>query len=92
MPVNLMHVGVRVTYDEHANLFRHVLALEHGNHGMPETVEALLRELVLTFGVARIDASAAHDVDELLAVTGSAAWLELMDVGQYRVGRLALAQ
>lgn len=92
MAVDLVHVGVGVSDDHHAHILRHVLALEHGDHGMPEAMEALLRQLMLTFGVARVYAGLAHDVDELLAIAGSATWLELMDVRQHGVGGLGLIQ
>jgi hypothetical protein len=39
---------------------------------MAEAVEALLGELVLALGVARIHAGLAHDLDELLSVAGTA--------------------
>ena len=69
--VDLVHVGVGVADDHHAHFLRHLLALEHGDHGMAEAMEALLGELVLTLGVARIDTGATHDFDELLAALQS---------------------
>ena len=80
MPVDLMHVGVGMADDKHADFLGYVLALKHCNHGMPETVEALLGKLMLPFRVAGVYAGLAHDADELLAIAGPAAWLELADL------------
>ena len=69
----------------HAYVLSDLPALEVGDHGMPETMEALPRHLVLpALGVARVYPSLSHDANKGLAKAAAASGKSLAHRGQDR--------
>ena len=75
-------VGVRMTNHPHTYVLGDLPALEVGNHGMPETMKAFTRHLVLpALGVARVYPSLSHDANKGLAKAAAASGKSLAHRG-----------
>lgn len=80
-----MDVSVRMADHAHTHVLSDLPALQVGNHGVPETMEALTWHLVLpALGIAGVDARLGHDADKGLAKTAAAPWKGFAHGGQHR--------
>ena len=90
MRIDSVDVGVGMADHAHAYVLGDLTALEVGDHGMPETMEALPRHLVLAaLGIAGVYPSLSHDADKGLAEAAAASGKGLAHRGQDR--RLKIA-
>lgn len=79
-----MDVSVRMTDHAHADVLSDLPALEVGNHGMSETMEALPWHLVLpALGIAGVDACLGHYADKGLAKAAAASRQGFAHGGQH---------
>jgi len=73
MGIDPVDVGVGMADHAHAYVLSDLPALEVGNHGMSETMEALPGHLVLAaLGIAGVYPSLSHDADKGLAKAAAA--------------------
>jgi len=80
-----MDVGVGMANHAHADVLCDLPALQVGDHGVPETMEALPGHLVLpALGIAGVDASLGHYADKGLAKAAAASWKGFAHGGQHR--------
>ena len=85
-----MNVGVRMTYHAHTDVLSDLPALQVGDHGMPETMEALPGHFVLpALGVAGVDARLGHYANKGLAKAAAASRKGFAHGGQHRSLRIA---
>lgn len=80
-----MDVGVSMADHAHADVLSDLPALQVGDHGMPETMEALPGHLVLpALGIAGVDARLGHYADKGLAKAAAASGKGLVHGRQHR--------
>lgn len=85
MGIDPVNVGVRMTDHAHADILCDLSALQVGDHGMPETMEALTRHLVLpALGIAGVDARLGHYADKGLAKAAATSGKGFAHGGQHR--------
>ena len=84
MGIDSVDVGVRMADHAHTYVLCYLPALQVGDHGMPETMEALTWHLVLpALGIAGINACFGHYADKGLAKAAAASRQGFAHGGQH---------
>lgn len=90
MGIDPVDVGVGMADHAHADVLGDLPTLQVGNHGMPETMEALPGHLVLpALGIAGVDSRLGHYADKGLVKAAATSGKGLAHRGQDRRLRIA---